>query len=98
MGPCVLGMTDTVLTIRTLLESIAREFGSVASMDDPEGRLILAKQLALRGAWVGEAPEAVLETTEEDPALAEVVGGLQAQVDALWREIHALKLGAKGGS
>jgi len=76
-----------------VLDDIARKFGSVMDelSTDPHVRRLLANQLALRGARVGPAPtEARLEETE-DPALAEIVGGLQLQVDALWRELRRVQ-------
>ncbi|MBK8006793.1 MAG: hypothetical protein IPK12_23675 [Gemmatimonadetes bacterium] len=80
--------SDPVAEIRAALEDIARRFGSVVALDDADGRLMLAKQLAYRGVWVGPAP--VVAEAPEEPAVLEVVAGLQAQVDAIWRELARL--------
>lgn len=88
-------MSDTeqaTAQIRTILEACSRQFGELLTLDDPEGRLLLAKQLAYRGVRVGPARD--VEASEpEEPSLAEVVGGLQAQMDAVWRELRVLNPG-----
>lgn len=85
-------MTDTsadVMALRHLLDRIAVTYGSLVNdlARDPETRQLLALQLAHGGVRIGPpTPPAA-----DDPALEAVVGGLQEQVDALWRELRAVK-------
>lgn len=84
---------EAAAELARLLDAIGREFGSVVDglSEDPHVRNLLANQLARRGARVGPAPvEVTLEETA-DPGLAEIVGGLQLQVDALWRELQRVQ-------
>jgi hypothetical protein len=69
---------DPVADLRQLLERIAREFGSIASLDDAEGRLLLAKQLALHGAWIGDVLAVTPQATE--PAIVQMLGDGEGRI------------------